>query len=278
MCCKAAKSIRGSSGGMCASRARNICPALAGTKFHAHKSTWKRESVLVVTGNLFVGTWLSKHSFVFLSSPPMTARMSSTDGSPGVNLRATCTKRCRPIWFSSCGLVPAAKQRILVVKVFPQNCLGSTADFHHQHPLFLHTHPISGHSEHKPNCGGLCEVTLANTSWLHEQGGGDAPDKSKVCFHLSARQLRDPVWCLWHKGVPKCAHADSLLCNFNPQHLKHAWTTSFCSVSASELEQNHQLGRSEVLYKRWCYWKTTFPKYHLNLQCPEEGAPELNKN
>ena len=35
--------------------------ALAGTKFHAHKSTWKRES------EPFVGTWLGKHSFAFLT-------------------------------------------------------------------------------------------------------------------------------------------------------------------------------------------------------------------
>ena len=73
----------------------------------------------------------------------MTARMSSADGSPDFNLLATCTKRSR--------LISAG----------------------------WHTRPICGHSGRKPSCGSWCEATPANTSWLHAQGAGDTPDKSR---------------------------------------------------------------------------------------------------
>ena len=37
------------------------------------------------------------------------------------------------------------------------------------------------------------------------------------------------------------ANADSWLCNFNPQHLKHAWTTSFCSLGSHFRAPIHQV-------------------------------------
>ena len=46
ICCKAAKSIRGSSRGT--SRAWNICPGPCRTKFHAHKPTWNLKGLVLV--------------------------------------------------------------------------------------------------------------------------------------------------------------------------------------------------------------------------------------
>ena len=47
------------------------------------------------------------------------------------------------------------------------------------------------------------------------------------------------------------ANADSWLCNFNPQHLKHAWTTSFCSLGSHFRAPIHQVCCIQIPIWRW---------------------------
>ena len=111
ICRKAAKSIRGCSGGT--SRAWNISrrrlESCAGSQVDAwrtiswgHSRSHQRSGRRVRKKN--AGLCI-EYARILLSDPSarslMASRMSSADGSPGVNLRATCTKRSRLIWFWS---------------------------------------------------------------------------------------------------------------------------------------------------------------------------------